>query len=260
MIYRRAEVTNRDLKVQFRVITVNKKERSEGMNKFSIQTIQGNILVIREEFYQEYANIFLFVHDKDCLLFDCGLGFRNLKDYLIKLGFKNFKVVLTHAHFDHAGGINQFNPMEIWLTPHQLKNLKNPEMLGLNYLRASDFKIKDFEVINFCNNFGLNLLGLKAYEEETIEFFGYRFKLIDTPGHTDDSICFWEEARGILITGDTLYRGEPYVDLINSSIPDLGESLAVLTGLKAKLILPGHNEILSKEELLEVINSWRERF
>ena len=43
------------------------------------------------------------------LIVDTGLGLRPLKAEIAKLVDKPMKAVLTHSHFDHAGGAHEFN-------------------------------------------------------------------------------------------------------------------------------------------------------
>ena len=43
---------------------------------------------------------------------------------------------------------------------------------------------------------------------ESIDIGGRRFRVLHTPGHSPGHMCFWEEERGYLFTGDLVYKGE----------------------------------------------------
>lgn len=66
--------------------------------------------------------------------------------------------------------------------------------------------------------------------------------IIPTPGHKDDSACFYFEDEGILFTGDTLFRESVgRTDLPTGDYTTLMQSLNRLTALPSDTIVyPGH--------------------
>jgi glyoxylase-like metal-dependent hydrolase (beta-lactamase superfamily II) len=70
-----------------------------------------------------------------------------------------------------------------------------------------------------------------------------RFQIIKTPGHTPDSVCFYNEQEHIMFTGDTLFAGTiGRTDLpggdYDSEIRSIMEKLIFLPG--ETTIYPGH--------------------
>jgi hydroxyacylglutathione hydrolase len=69
------------------------------------------------------------------------------------------------------------------------------------------------------------------------------FDVLHTPGHTEGSVCLYEEQRGLLLSGDTLFpAGWGRVDLPGGDERQMVESLARLARVVpgAVRVLPGH--------------------
>jgi len=213
--------------------------------QFKVTKINNDIYKIQETWFKEHANFYLFGNKKESLLIDAGLGFFDIKKFLEKQGFKNIKVALTHAHFDHFGGIRHFLPSEILITKKIYKNIKDKKLIGLNYLHSKDFskKINFPEIEKIFDHFSI-LANPKNIKNIRINKFN--FKVISTPGHTDDSVAYYDKNNGILVTGDTLYAGETYFNFPNSDMKKIKLSLGKIKNLDFKIVLPGHGHILKK--------------
>jgi glyoxylase-like metal-dependent hydrolase (beta-lactamase superfamily II) len=79
------------------------------------------------------------------------------------------------------------------------------------------------------------------------------FTLLETPGHTECSVCFFNEETGDLISGDTLLGGkrgpEPNTFVRDRDL--VAQSARRLKELPIKTLYPGHGLILEGEGLLE---------
>jgi len=107
-------------------------------------------------------------------------------------------ILITHAHFDH------------FLAADILKKQLNvPVVLHKDDLQL--WQMKDLQ----CNLFGVpNTLGpvsdpeqLLSGDEELSVNKDISIKALHTPGHTPGSTCFHCESRGVIFTGDTLFKG-----------------------------------------------------
>jgi len=126
------------------------------------------------------------------------------------------QTLLTHHHADHAGGAGRFAAM----TGSPVRALDPALRLGDEGLAEGD----------------------------AVEVGGLLLRVIETPGHTRDSICLLLEADEAVLTGDTvLGRGTTVI-----SPPDgrLAEYLASLSRLErladdgVRTVLPGHGPTL----------------
>jgi glyoxylase-like metal-dependent hydrolase (beta-lactamase superfamily II) len=81
-------------------------------------------------------------------------------------------------------------------------------------------------------------------DREELTLGNISIECLFTPGHTDDSYCFYIENPGWLFTGDTLFiRGTGRTDFQNGSAADLYDSLhnKILTLPDQTTVFPGHD-------------------
>lgn len=230
------------------------------MEKYILTKINSFIWKIEEAGYTEHANIFVIGDQKKCLVIDPGLGMGDLTGFVKKkLGFLEVKVILTHSHFDHSLGLIDFQKNKILLTRKIKKNLQDLTLFGIKYLKKKDFfDYQEYQesftkVANFPNFFQGNF----EIVDDKIKIGKYVLKILDSPGHTDDSIILYLEEAGIIFSGDTLYDGQIFSKCRNSSLSDFKTSLHTISKLKFNFIMPGHNETLSYSLAQSIIRKWQ---
>lgn len=160
------------------------------------------------------------------LIADCSSGqaaiidpvIDQLQSYLRLLNELNLKLTIaldTHVHADHITALNALR---------EVTNCKT--YIGLsNEIACADYSLTDQQIIK---------LGQIDIE------------VIYTPGHTDNSFCFYvvNNQQKILFTGDTLLlRGTGRTDFQNGSAEDLYHSLhsKLLKLSDDTIIYPGHD-------------------
>ena len=170
------------------------------------------------------SNIFAFTEDSDIALVDTGSGIapNSVAPQLEQLGLnieKISKVIITHGHIDHVGGLTE-------ITEHC-----SPQV----FIHKNDAD-------------ELDSLGIKSpsyLNDGDVIRLGHRdLTVIHTPGHTEGSICLHDNE--LILTGDTAFPGGFFgrTDLPSGDWRKLIDSLDKLSRLNVRIMLPGHEEPL----------------
>ena len=92
---------------------------------------------------------------------------------------------------------------------------------------------------------GLDCADIHVKDGDSVNFGRFQLKVITTPGHTNDSICFYlAEHDGYLFSGDTLLiRGTGRTDFQNGESKQLYHSIfnKLLTLKDETVVYPGHD-------------------
>jgi hydroxyacylglutathione hydrolase len=190
------------------------------------------------------GNIYLLIDKGNVTLIDTGTGLsvQSVYGYIESLGLKKEdikKVILTHVHIDHSGGlpkiVKDVSP-KVCVYESEAQYIESGKgsvilstMMGLSYPPTKvDVRIRNGDV-------------LKIGE--------HRLKTINTPGHTAGSICLFEEEKGILFSGDTVFADGSFgrVDFPTGDAEALIESIGMLATLDVKHLFPGHMRVVLNE-------------
>jgi glyoxylase-like metal-dependent hydrolase (beta-lactamase superfamily II) len=80
-------------------------------------------------------------------------------------------------------------------------------------------------------------------EDDTIEFGAASWRIMETPGHSPGSVCFYDEANGFVISGDVLFQSSiGRTDLWKGSMDTLLDSIKskLLALPDDTVVYPGH--------------------
>ena len=181
-------------------------------------------------------------------------------------------VTATHFHIDHVAGISRIvqlfpetrvcflTMVEDYLKGRDKICLFSPTkwLKGLlPVVMAEDNHLKNTAAAILSDNVAIPLPFLRkllpsGYKAECILDEGQQipylphWKLIKTPGHTPDSICFYRGDEGILISGDTILNMKGGGELNNFcwDCDIIKGSFKKLLSLRVKTIYPGHGKPL----------------
>ncbi len=130
---------------------------------------------------------------KEAWIIDPGAEGGRIRAEIKKLGLKPSKILLTHAHGDHIGALEELR-----------KFYKIPV-----YIHEKDHPLLISAEENLSAAFGMPIQAGKAdgflKGGDKPELGNLRFKVIETPGHTPGGITIYGEKSAF--TGDALFAG-----------------------------------------------------
>ena len=194
-----------------------------------------------------WTNGYLFWDDetREAFFVDPGGDTQEVRDYIAENNLKLTMILLTHGHIDHIAGIHELVPF-----------------VGENvYIGAGDALMLEYPSGQLQALLGVNCKGLDKFhtvdEGRVIDFPGYTIKVMETPGHTEGSVCYLvtdKEGHHVLLSGDTLFaQSVGRTDLDGGDQLKLENSLRRLDTLNDSLhVLPGHGpdtSIASEREM-----------
>ena len=154
--------------------------------KLTFNPIQENTYILWDE-------------SNECIVVDAGnLSAREdnrLVDYIAEQGLKPVMAVNTHGHFDHVAGVEHVK--RTFDVPFAMSS-KDNYLLESAPSSAKMFGMND---CTFPSKVDIDLDGM-----EELRFGNTVLKVIPTPGHTPGCVSLYNEAAGIVLTGDTLFR------------------------------------------------------
>lgn len=162
----------------------------------------------------------VYNENKECVIIDAGnyVKFEDeqLLSYIDRSGLKPIMLLNTHSHIDHVMG-------------NKLLADRYKVELGAHPIEKSYYD----KVWAYATAFGINftqdncqLPSIDLNEGDTVSIGQDKLKVLFTPGHAPGHICFYDEADGMVFSGDTLFRrGVGRWDLLGGNYSQLEQSL-----------------------------------
>jgi endoribonuclease LACTB2 len=182
------------------------------------------------------TNTYLVGRGRRPLILDTGAGVAIYPDLLAR-GLEDMcgsqaldRIVATHAHGDHLGGVKQIRPrfgdVEVFKMPWP----GHDEIAGTPITPLAD--------------------------GDLVEAEGATLRAVFTPGHAPDHLCYYLEQERAIFTGDVILGAGTTV--IPDDTGDLGhymDSLRRLLALDPDLIYPAHGPVIrnAREKIREYI-------
>lgn len=107
------------------------------------------------------------------------------------------KILLTHGHFDHIGAVRE---LELALSIPYYVHTDSQIYLTDPAYNLSAYFGKNIVLPHAKYFNGNDTLSLETNPDVTL-------KIIHTPGHTSDSVIFYDEKNNLAFVGDTIFKG-----------------------------------------------------
>ena len=227
---------------------------------YETKRLGDGITLIRESLVKPFyrCNIWhVRGRDRDMLV-DSGMGVVSLRDHVRLVCERPLIAVGSHTHFDHIGGHYEFDERavhaaeaEILAHPSRRNTVADRWVCDSMFAAApaSGFRADDYEV--------RPAPATRLLRDGDIVDLGDRhFEVLHLPGHSPGSIALWEDATGILFSGDVVYEGELLDDAYHSDVADYLASMERLRGIPARVIHAGHFASFGRGRLAELIDDY----
>lgn len=222
------------------------------------------------------VNAYLFLKPEPVLI-DCGEGgeqsWEALTSALSQYGLKAgdiAKVIITHAHVDHMGGLAEFcrnSDAEVWVSDLVYDWAVNVEEMRRQRVDVIDRAILDLHsdpqsqlrqmLMAVYKGFGNNWTSVPEGRvrrfglNEDLNMGGRTWQTLYMPGHSSTQSCFFDQGSGELLSSDMLIRITP-TPVIEAnptppyqripSLPQMLDSYEKIRQLKIQTVYPGHYE------------------
>jgi hydroxyacylglutathione hydrolase len=198
-----------------------------------------------------FVNVYLLVEEHGLTIVDTGVpgNAQRIVEYAGKIGYQSTDIttiVLTHADLDHSGSARRLK--ELTGARIAIGVLDAPRVVGKMELKA--VKGPAAMLFGVVSKFGK----FETFEPDILLKDGDQvgsLRVIDTPGHTDGSICLTRE-HAFIFVGDAL-RGDdhggiqPPSDKMTYNMEEAWESIRKLSRFDCDIMLPGHGKPVMPE-------------
>ncbi|REH84099.1 MBL fold metallo-hydrolase [Staphylococcus felis] len=178
------------------------------------------------------TNTYFIENEHELLLVDPSADVDKIIDKIKAINKPLVGILLTHAHFDHIGALDDVlnvYPVDVYVHHNELTFLTSPEKNG-----SAQFKSYGLPVIQ-------SNAEAKTFDEGTHQISSFTFKVMHTPGHSPGSLTYVFEEFAVV--GDTLFNnGIGRTDLYQGDYETLIDSIQdkIFTIDDMLPLYPGH--------------------
>lgn len=165
---------------------------------------------------------------REAIVIDPGDDIARIHSRLIELGLKLKQILVTHGHIDHVGGalkLKRLTGAPILMNENDLPQL---DMMGM---QAAWLGVPSPEVAPPDESLKEGMIvGLDACPAQVLQ----------TPGHTQGSVCLHFIPLNMLIAGDTLFAGS----IGRTDLPG-GDGRQIIRSIESRLLaLPEDTRVI----------------
>ena len=199
----------------------------------------GKLKIIQNVVGAVQTNSYFAINQEtnEVLVIDPGDNAKQLAERIRQEKLKPVAVLLTHGHFDHAGGAAEL--AEEWQIPvyaheDEKETLVDPK-LNVSWMMGREERFSADEFVK---------------DEQELDLAGFHIRVLHTPGHTVGGCCYYLPYEDVVFSGDTLFC----MSVGRTDFPK-GSMSAIVRSIKEKLMVlpehtkvyPGHNDVTTIE-------------
>lgn len=197
--------------------------------------------------------------DQD-LLVDSGMGVVSLRAWVPLVTERALEAVASHTHFDHIGCHHEFAERSVHraeaallTVPDRRSVLADPYVTDAIFttLPPAPYDSAGYEVTPAPPTRLLD-------DGDRIDLGDRSFEVIHTPGHSPGGIALWEDASGILFSGDIVYDGPLIEDTYHADARDYEASMRRLLDLPVRTVHGGHFPSYGAARHRAIVKAWLE--
>jgi glyoxylase-like metal-dependent hydrolase (beta-lactamase superfamily II) len=191
---------------------------------------------------------------KECIIIDPGGSEAEIATRVDVLNMVPVGIALTHGHVDHLAALGTLRDSYArrgYKLPIAIQSLDR-KYLGTGGLETHRESLEHIG-LDQGSFFGADPAELPRADvrlREGDRVFDQDIVVLETPGHTPGSVCFYAEKEGIIFSGDTIFAdGVGRTDLAGGSEKKLRESITkkIATLPPETRIFPGHGPFTTVE-------------
>lgn len=181
------------------------------------------------------TNCYIIVDEtqKKAMVIDPAGEVPKIIEILDTLGAELVYIYLTHCHADHINGVNELKKEKggkVLIHRKGRENLENRVPVLAEYIGLPPIYVKEDSIVD---------------DDDILHVGDLEFRVIYTPGHTDDGTSLYCEKEEMLFSGDTLFKGAwGRVDLPTSVFDSIMNSIInkLLILPENTIVYPGHGK------------------
>jgi len=205
---------------------------------------------IREVPVHEYGGgtIWLVEGSEKALLVETGVGVAPLRAFVESVTTKPVIAFASMGYYDHAGGLHQFD--ERLIHGNDAHRVENPTRhnTAATWYMAGAFDAAPYEGFDpAIHVMPASSPTRRLADGDVIDLGDRQFRVCHLPGVTSGACALFEDATGVLFTGETLvwdgdfvYDGEPPERTDDADRDAFRRSMERLLALPATAVYPAH--------------------
>lgn len=220
------------------------------------------------------CNIWVVAGRDAYLLVDSGMGIASLRTELADHADRPMIAVATHYHSDHVGSLHEFDERIIHSVEAPLMDpydftpplrIDRFPARAVEELTSAGYRLDGELLIDALPHRGYAIDDYRitstrptrvVEDGDRIDLGDRSFEVVHLPGHSPGNIGLWEEATGVLFTGDAVYDGPLLDQMEDSDVDDYVATMERLMTIPVEVVHGGHDPSFGRERLVELASAY----